>query len=65
MKIIRTDNLNRESVADGIVAVNITCSAEGNVMLEALRATCDEYSLIWYQLVPDDYILSRGMADLI
>lgn len=65
MKIIRTDNFARETVADGIVAVNITGKREGKIMLEALQATCDHHGPVWYKLVADDYILSRGMEDLI
>ena len=63
MKIICTDNYGRESVADRLVASNITSEMEANYMLAALKSTAghDKY----YQLVDDDYRLWRGMEELV
>lgn len=65
MKIIAVDNFNRETVADHLVADNIRSEREGKIMLDALRATCDEHGHTWYRLVENDYRLSRGMADIV
>jgi hypothetical protein len=65
MKIIAVDNFGRETVADYLVCDNIKYQAQGKVMLEALRATCDSLSPRWFELVPDDHRLSRGMEDLV
>jgi hypothetical protein len=67
MKIVRVDNFGREDVADGLVAEGIGSVTEGNVMLKALQATCHPEGHTWYELKTDDddYVLSRGMEDLI
>lgn len=65
MKIIAVDNFNREDVADRLVCEGIKYRPEGEKMLEALRAACNGSSTCWYQLVEDDYRLSRGMADIV
>ena len=65
MKIVAVDNLAREAVADRIVAVNIVNAEEADIMVTALQETCNEGGHTWYRLVPDDYVLCRGMADLI
>lgn len=65
MKIIGTDNFDRENVADWLVADNIKSEREGKVMLEALQSTCSSHGAAWYKLVEDDYRLSRGMADIV
>jgi hypothetical protein len=67
MKIIGTDNFNRDSVADFLVAENIKNEDFGKVMVEALnKKYCRrDDSPYYYRLVADDYRLSRGMADLV
>ncbi len=64
MKIIAVDNFARETVADRLVAENVS-DTEGQIMVRALRATCHGTSSTWYELKDDDFVLSRGMADLI
>jgi len=63
-KIVRTDNFNREHVPDRLVADGITSESEGRTMVKALQATCTEYDQDWYVLVPEDYVLKRGMEDM-
>jgi len=66
MKIISVDNFAREDVADNLIAENIKYEAVGNVMVAALNAKYSgTYSPVYYRLVPDDYVLSRGIEDLI
>lgn len=65
MKIVRVDNFARETVADSLVAVGITNASEAETMVTALQASCDPSGPIWYQLKPDDYMLSRGMEDFV
>ena len=65
MKIIAVDNYARETVADRLVADNITIPSEAKIMLDALQKTCGRASSIWYHVRPDDYVLSRGMADIV
>ena len=65
LKIIWTDNFNNETVADRLVASGIKHRAEGEAMLKGLRDTCTESGPNWYNLVEDDYRLSRGMEDLV
>ncbi len=55
MKIIRVDNFNRETIPDLVIADNVLREWEGNIMLSALRNTCDPEGPYWYDLVPDDY----------
>lgn len=67
MKIIGTDNLARESVADTLVAENIKNEELGKIRVEALNAklcTSDQ-ALTYYLLVADDRRLSRDMEDLV
>lgn len=57
MKIIATDNFNRESVSDRLVAESVS-EFDGPIMVEALnRALGGEYAQKYYQLVPDDHKL--------
>lgn len=63
MKIIATDNLARESVADRLVADNISDKREGELMVDALNSC--RRGEDWYVLVADNYRLSRGMEDLL
>jgi hypothetical protein len=65
MKIITVDNFDRESVAQKLVAENIKSKEHGRIMLEALQATCDNYSSTYFVLVSDDYKLWRGRAEFV
>ncbi|RXZ78047.1 hypothetical protein EBB07_28745 [Paenibacillaceae bacterium] len=69
MKIIRKDNYNREHVADQLVAENII-KYYGEVIVEMLNdkfVDCREgcYSPDYYELVEDDYVLWKGMEELV
>lgn len=66
MKIIAKDNFDRESVADSLVADNIECETYAKCMCDALRDNfSNEYGGSWFEVVPDDYKLWRGMEELI
>jgi hypothetical protein len=69
MKIVGTDNLARETVADVLWLDNIP---EVILMRAQMQRVCDrlnrglgDYGGTFYQLKPDDYRLSRGMADIV
>jgi 20S proteasome alpha/beta subunit len=69
MKIIGSDNHARETVADSLVAENITNEEMGKVMVDALN---EKYNSrlgdgpgTWYMLVKDEYRLSKGLEDFI
>lgn len=66
MKIIGTDNLNRESVADVLIAENVH-QWYGQKIVDLLNkeANIGDSSGTWYKVVDDGYRLSRGMEDLI
>ena len=65
MKIIEVDNLNRDYIADILIAENVH-HHYGRTIVEALN---EKYSgpdsEQFFKLVKDDYRLSRGMEDLI
>jgi hypothetical protein len=69
MKIVGTDNLARETVADDLWLDAIPDTPEA---CELAQRVCDKLNerLVgddgtFYQLKPDDYRLSRGMEDLV
>lgn len=67
MKIVGVDNYANESVADLLVAENISNRSFADVMCKALN---DKYCIgegapRFYQVMEDNYILSRGMEDLV
>ena len=61
MKVIGTDNYNRDYVADILVAKNVT-KEEGERIVDERNARGGSY---WHILVEDNYRLSRGMADCV
>lgn len=67
MKIIAVDNFAQETVADLLVAENITNKSYAEVMAKALneRYCIDDNAPRFYRVVQDDYRLSRGMEDLV
>ena len=67
MKIVGVDNFDRETEADYLVAENIRNEEMANVMVKALndKYCSSDHSPIHYVVKPDDYRLSKGMADLI
>lgn len=64
MKIIATDNFDRETVADRLVSSGLD-KATGTIMLRGLRASVKSVDPWWYELVEDDHRLSKGMEDLV
>lgn len=65
MKIICKDNYDREYVADRLIAENVH-SYYGNFITEALNDKYSvEHSSDYYRLVEDDYVLWRGMEELV
>jgi hypothetical protein len=62
-KIIMTDNYARETVADVLVCENVNERYSGKIVecMNENRKTDDEF----FQLVEDDYRLSKGWEDLI
>lgn len=68
MKIIGTDNLNRETVADTLLLgwVPRHARADAELACTALnKFTCDDSGGTFYRVVEDDYRLSRGEADFV
>ena len=67
MKIVAVDNFARESIADLLVAENITNKSYAEVMCKALndRYCKSEYDTRHYQVWEDDKRLGRGMEDLV
>jgi hypothetical protein len=69
-KIIGTDNLNRESVADILIEDGLKSHAEAKEKCDAMNAESGimngpAVSGTWYTVVAHDYRLSRGMEDLV
>lgn len=68
MKIIGTDNLNRDEVKDRLFMEGVN---ESDVpfairVCESLNdMLCHDHGGTFYKIVPDDYRLSRGMEDLV
>lgn len=63
MKVIGTDNLNRDSVADILVRDEMNPQA-AQAMADELNEDADNPQF-WYMAVADDYRLKRGMEDLV
>ncbi|RXZ78039.1 hypothetical protein EBB07_28700 [Paenibacillaceae bacterium] len=65
MKIIKTDNYDRDSVADILIAENIN-TYYGEKMVDLLNDKFSgEGSSDFYKLVEDNYKLWRGMEELV
>lgn len=68
MKIVGTDNLARETVADSLLIEDVPAHSEklAQLFCDALnRYSCHDNGGTFYQLKPDDYRLSRGMEDFV
>lgn len=69
MKIVGTDNLARESVKDHLWMDNIPNSEQCRIMAQRVCDKLNEWlgdnAGSYYQVKPDEYRLSRGMADLV
>lgn len=62
MKIVKIDNLNRDDVADVLIAENVN-PLYAELIVELLNRQARQ--LDHYVIRPDDYRLSRGMEDLV
>lgn len=56
MKIIGTDNFDRETVDDKLIAENI-CSYYANKIVDLLNNDSGPNSYYYYKAVEDDYVL--------
>lgn len=71
MKIIAADNLAREIKADRLVVGAIPNTDEHKAKATEFvtwlnnLGHASNYGGVWYELVTDDYRLSRGMEDLV
>lgn len=64
MKIVLVDNFARESVADLLIADNVD-KYWGKIIVENLNSKSDKNNPDYFQLFDDDYILWRGMDELV
>lgn len=66
MKIIAADNFARESVADTLLAENVS-EHHAKMIADALNEKFCNHDQAdrYFKAVADDYKLSRGMEDLI
>ncbi|ALS22183.1 hypothetical protein [Paenibacillus naphthalenovorans] len=64
MKIIAVDNFGRESVADKLIAENVS-EYWGKYIVELMNDKQHDDSLHYFKLVSDDYRLWRGMEELV
>ena len=63
MKLIKIDGLNRDYIPDVLIKENLT-QEEGNNLLQEMIANYGS-DLVWFELVEDDYRLSKGMEDCV
>lgn len=60
MKLIQTDNYNRDNIDEVLIAENITNEAFAKTMKEALNEKfCGEFSPFYCKIVPDEYELKE------
>lgn len=64
MKIIAVDNFGRESIADLLVAENVS-EYWGKRIVDALNDKQHDESIRYFKLVSDDHKLWRGMEELV
>lgn len=64
-KIVRIDNYARETVAEKLVAENIANETEAKLMCEALQSYPCRSHNDWFCVKPADYVLWRGMEELV
>lgn len=64
MKIIKVDNFGRESVADQLIAENVN-EYWGNDIVDMLNSKQHEESSNYFRCVDDNYVLWRGMEELV
>lgn len=64
MKVVGIDNYAREHIADILVQADMTFD-EADARARQLNEESGEHASRWYVVRPDDYVLSRGMEDLV
>lgn len=64
MKIVEIDNFARDSVAEKVVAENLTYD-EAQIKLEELTSSPTRPYDKWYMVATDEYKLWRGLEELI
>jgi len=64
MKIIAVDNFGRESIADKLIAENVS-EYWGKFIVDLMNDKQHDDSLNFFRLVNDDYKLWRGMEELV
>lgn len=64
MRVVATDNFARDSVADILIADNVS-KAEGQRIVDEHNVPSQTFDGRWYVLVEDDYKLWRGMEELV
>lgn len=62
--VVRTDNFNRETVADKILLQSLT-KGQAERIVEILRENATESGSDWYVVKHNSERLSRGMEDLV
>lgn len=65
MKVVDVDMFARESVADILIAENLSSQDASAMVGELNRNRTEDNSDRWARVVKDDYRLSRGMEDLV
>jgi hypothetical protein len=60
MKIIDTDNFARDYPDEKVIADNITYDVFAKIMCDALNKNAGVYSIRYYKVVEDDYVLQQG-----
>jgi hypothetical protein len=63
MKLIKIDGLDRDYIPDVLIKDNLT-QEEGIKLLQEVIANYGS-DLVWFELVEDDYRLSKGIEDCI
>jgi hypothetical protein len=64
MKIVKVDNFARESIADTLIAENVN-EYWGSWIVNRLNENTDENGSNYFQLFDDNYVLWRGMDELV
>jgi len=64
MKVIQTDNYNRDTVAEKLIAENLP-KDEAEAMAKSLNTAEGQHSDRYFIVVDEEYTLWRGMEELI
>ncbi len=65
MKIIAIDNFDRDRVRDVLIAENVHANYIDEIVELLQKKHGGNYASYYYTARPDDYVLSRGMEDLV